>query len=231
MACEATVAADRRIGCIGGPLSRERSLAGGAALPARPMLIAKLGGSLATGGLLPRWIALLAAAPCPVVVVPGGGPFADAVRAAQGPLGFDDATAHRMALLAMAQFGLAIAAAHPRFSVAADESGIRAALRQDKIPVWSPAPMALEAPEIPASWDVTSDSLAAWLAGRLGAAGLLLVKQVDVAPGSTAQSLADLGIVDPCFPAFLRASGARASVAGPADLLAGELRGTPVAPA
>ena len=195
------------------------------------MLIAKLGGSLAAGALLPRWIALFVAAPGPLVVVPGGGPFADAVRAAQGKLGFGDAAAHHMALLAMAQFGLAIAAMHPRFAVAADEPSIRAALRRDAIPVWSPAAMALAAPDIPASWDVTSDSLAAWLAGRLRAPKLLLVKQVDVEPGDTARDLADRGIVDPAFPAFLAASGAQAAIAGPADLARGSLHGTPVASA
>ena len=33
--------------------------------------------------------------------------------------------------------------------------------------------------ELPASWDVTSDSIAAWVAGRVGAGRLVLVKAVD----------------------------------------------------
>ncbi|HET8757356.1 MAG TPA: hypothetical protein VFM58_15160, partial [Solirubrobacteraceae bacterium] len=32
---------------------------------------------------------------------------------------------------------------------------------------------------LPASWDVTSDSIAAWVAGRAGAGRLVLVKAVD----------------------------------------------------
>ena len=34
-----------------------------------------------------------------MIVVPGGGPFADAVRASQAEIGFDDAAAHEMAML------------------------------------------------------------------------------------------------------------------------------------
>jgi 5-(aminomethyl)-3-furanmethanol phosphate kinase len=78
--------------------------------------------------------------------------------------------------------------------------------------------MVLAADEIPASWDVTADSLAAWLAGKLGAARLLLVKQIR--PGGPRVRAADLvaqGLVDARFPDFLRASGACAAVAGPAD--------------
>ena len=40
-----------------------------------------------------------------------------------------------------------------------------------KVPVWLPSAMAIAAPDIPACWDVTSDSLAAWLAGKLGRRG------------------------------------------------------------
>jgi dihydroneopterin aldolase len=70
---------------------------------------------------------------------------------------------------------------------------------------------------IPWSWDVTSDSLAAWLAGRLGAKRVLLVKHADV-PASPlrASALVAGGMLDPAFPRFLRASGADAFIAGPA---------------
>jgi len=53
----------------------------------------------------------------PVLVVPGGGPFADAVRAVDEQVGLDDATAHALALRAMDQLGVLLrrllAAAEP----------------------------------------------------------------------------------------------------------------------
>ena len=71
-------------------------------------LVVKIGGSLWRSPLLARWIAALRAFPGPLTIVPGGGPFADAVRAAQSPMGFSDHVAHKMAVLAMEQYGLAL---------------------------------------------------------------------------------------------------------------------------
>src|SRR6185369_14601723 len=98
-----------------------------------------------------------------IVLVPGGGPFADAVRAAQPRMGFDDGAAHRMALLAMEQYGCALASGRKQFSLADSRAAIDRALELKQVPVWLPTRMALAA-DIPASWEVTSDSLAAWLA-------------------------------------------------------------------
>jgi len=90
-------------------------------------------------------------------------------------------------------------------------------LRSGGVPVWSPAQMIRGEKDIPWCWDVSSDSLAAWLAGRLGAKRVVLVKHADVATGPLrAEDLVAGGILDPAFPRFLRASGAEASIAGPA---------------
>ncbi len=59
------------------------------------------------------WIAALAGSSLPLVVVPGGGPFADAgPRRRTARLGFSDAAAHAMAILAMEQFGQVILDRH-----------------------------------------------------------------------------------------------------------------------
>jgi aspartokinase-like uncharacterized kinase len=76
--------------------------------------------------------------------------------------------------------------------------------------------MLRDAKDVPWSWDVTSDSLAAWLAGRIGATRVLLVKHLHPPPGRLRSAeLVAGGIVDPAFPRFLRASGAHAAIAGP----------------
>lgn len=166
--------------------------------------VVKLGGSHAFSGHLTGWIAAIAGCAGEVVVVPGGGPFADAVRAAQPKMGFCDGAAHHMALLAMEQYGCALASLNGAFVLADSAEAIRRALDENHVPVWMPSRMALAA-NIPRSWDVTSDSLAAWLAGELGARQLLLVKQVRL--GEAALRLSELiarGIIDKAFAEFVK---------------------------
>jgi 5-(aminomethyl)-3-furanmethanol phosphate kinase len=185
---------------------------------ARAVTVVKLGGSHAFAPHLGDWLDALAACGGRVVVVPGGGPFADAVRLAQERLAFGDGAAHHMALLAMEQFGCALASLGRGMTLSRSLAAIRQALRARLVPVWSPTAMVLAAAGIPASWDVTSDSLAAWLAGRLRCRRLLLVKHMESLPaGGGVQELAAAGIVDAAFAAFLGASGADAFIVGPAD--------------
>ncbi|HET7849566.1 MAG TPA: hypothetical protein VFL51_10955, partial [Pseudolabrys sp.] len=139
------------------------------------LTVVKLGGSHLASSHLNAWLDVLASCGGHVVLVPGGGVFADAVRQAQAQLGFDDRAAHHMALLAMEQFGVALSALRAGLRIARSLAEIRNALDSAAVPVWSPAAMALQAAEIPASWDITSDSLAAWLAGQVGAARLTLI--------------------------------------------------------
>jgi len=142
---------------------------------------------------------IVAGARAPVVVVPGGGAFADAVRVAQADLGFSDAVAHRMAILATHQTAHALAALEPRLSPADTVAAIGRALADGRIPVWLPWRLSERDKTIPADWSVTSDALAARLAERLGAAPVVLVKSCTVPPGATLDRLARAGTVDPTF--------------------------------
>lgn len=182
-------------------------------------IIVKLGGSLASSPDLPGWLAALDACSVPLIIVPGGGIFAEAVRATQRKMGFDDEAAHHMALVAMQQYGLALAALWPRLTCVETPTAICWALRLGQVPCWCPASMALAAP-LPKCWDVTSDTLAAWLAAEIRAEKLILIKSVDV-PNVAEAPPAELvagGIVDPLFPHYAAASGADVYIAGPASL-------------
>jgi aspartokinase-like uncharacterized kinase len=95
------------------------------------MWVVKLGGSLAGSERLREWLAALAGQPG-LVLVPGGGPFADAVRAAQGALRFDDATAHHLAMLAMEQYGRALCALQPGLAPAANPERLTSATKVEK---------------------------------------------------------------------------------------------------
>jgi dihydroneopterin aldolase len=199
---------------------------------ARDVTVVKLGGSLASSADLSVWIEAIASHGGALVVVPGGGPFADAVRDAQQRIGFDDDAAHHMALLAMDQYGLALASLDGKLELADSAASIGRLLRTGRVPVWSPTRMVIGARDIPPSWDVTSDSLSAWLAGKLHSRRLILVKHVAGSePSVSAAQLASDGVVDPLFPRFLHASGASGVIAGPSDhrKLAALLDGKPAA--
>lgn len=173
-----------------------------------PPWVVKLGGSLAHAPELKGWIAALAVAGGRGVVVPGGGPFADRVREMQEEWAFDDAAADAMAVLAMDQYGHMLAALDPRLHACESPGDFERVWRNGGIAVWLPRQMTRDAADIPASWDVTSDSLAAWLAGRLGARRLILVKRAELPQGQeSAAELGRLGIVDPMFGRFLAAAG------------------------
>jgi aspartokinase-like uncharacterized kinase len=108
-----------------------------------------------------------------------------------------------MALLAMEQYGRMLAALHPGLRPADSRAAIVRARRAASAAVWMPARMVLGEPRIAASWNITSDSLAAWLADLLQADRLVLVKSVALAGGPIAASaLARRGIVDPAFPDY-----------------------------
>jgi len=196
------------------------------------LAVVKLGGSTAGADEMAVWLAALAGTRLPLVIVPGGGPFADQVRDAQRRLGFSDRAAHVMALLAMEQFGHVILDRHGRFTAAASPHQIEQALAGGKVPVWLPSSLASAEPGIEASWNVTSDALAAWLAGRIGAAALLLVKQTRAFRNlDGVAALAGKGIVDAAFASMLpdglelRLAGPEEAAGAAASLRAGKLPG------
>ena len=194
-------------------------------------IVVKLGGSFAFSTILTDWIRALTSCAGRVVIVPGGGPFADAVRNAQRRMGFDDRAAHLMSLLAMEQYGHALLCCDDLLQPADSVERIERQLAAQRVPVWMPARMAAAAPDVEPSWRVTSDSLAAWLSGMIGADRLILVKHVGAPSGlEQCQDLVAMGVVDEAFPQYLRKAAVSASLVGPADhaILAAAIRcGTP----
>jgi 5-(aminomethyl)-3-furanmethanol phosphate kinase len=109
----------------------------------------------------------------PLIVVPGGAGFADAVREADRRFGLRAAAAHRMAILGMEQFGWLLSELIPGAELSANLAHVSAG----RTTVLLPAALPLD--PLPASWQVTSDSIAAWVADQAGAGRLVLVKEVD----------------------------------------------------
>ncbi|MEE9140686.1 MAG: hypothetical protein V3U18_07900 [Alphaproteobacteria bacterium] len=181
----------------------------------------KLGGSMAVSAVLPAWLEVLSrSGGHPRVIVPGGGPFADQVRQVQKKRPFPDEAAHRMAVLAMEQYGLMLGALAPGFRPAATLDEIRAVQGQGHVPLWMAAKMTAGRGDIPGRWQVTSDSLAAWLAVEANAELLLLVKSAEPPDAGAGGSVpvADLqraGLVDESLASFIRGRDFAVRCVGP----------------
>lgn len=180
-------------------------------------LVVKVGGSLAESGQLARALTDIADARRRVVVVAGGGAFADKVRDLQHALKFNDATAHRLAMLGMHQMAEVFVTTNARFSVADSIADIADVLQAGAIPVWVPLPTLERDASIPADWSITSDGIAARLAELLGGAPLALLKSCDVSLTSDAGALAAEGIVDAAFPEIVARANLDWRVFGPRD--------------
>ncbi len=185
--------------------------------------VVKLGGSLLGSAELPQWLALLAKhGKGKVVIVPGGGVFADAVRLAQNLSQVDDKLAHQLALLAMDQYGLLLAGMQPGLVTAASELEIAERGWQHKTMVWLPSQMVLADASVEQSWQVSSDSLSAWLANKLAANQLLLIKSIDLSPyqqahASMAKRLLSDGVLDERFLDYIAGQAYQTSLLNKAD--------------
>ncbi|WP_296584662.1 aspartate kinase [Xanthobacter sp.] len=171
-------------------------------------LVVKIGGSL-TRGTPPRLLLERLSGRKGLVLVPGGGALADQVRVMQPQMGLSDGSAHRMAILAMEQMAYAFLDMAPSLRPARTPAELTSAAA-DGAALWLSPTMALDAPDIPQSWNVTSDSLALWLAARLAADRLVLIKAPGVQVPRQSDRAADLaawtaaGLVDAAFATMAR---------------------------
>jgi aspartokinase-like uncharacterized kinase len=190
--------------------------------------VVKVGGGLAReagDGALRALCAAIAEAGARhrLLIVPGGGDFARAVRDHDRRFALRPRTAHRMAILAMDQLGWVLADLIPGAARCVDLQSVRGGA----VSVLLPAELLAERDPLPASWAVTSDSIAAWVTGAAGAGRLVLVKPV---PGlyrewpPTGEPIAHLTVdelaalrpagVDAHLPAALRDAGVETWVIG-----------------
>lgn len=197
-----------------------------------PLLVVKIGGSLFKSPILAQWVRALKIYPHRLVLVCGGGPFSNAVRDTQKIMHFNDIAAHKMALLAMEQYAIALNNLF-ELDLASSISEIQKLHDKGNIALWCPSPMTLGACELNPSWNTTSDSLSAWLADQLSASALILIKSLDIKTTHTISELVANEVVDRSFQDYLKKTPAY--VAGPACLQnashllsQGEYPGTPL---
>ena len=159
----------------------------------------KIGGSLYGTQYLIEWLqAISSLSKKKLIIVPGGGPFADQVRLADEKYKLDDSCAHNMAVMAMQQYGSLIASLCPTIVTAKTREKIQLAWQNYKAVVWEPYNMLQDEYELEKSWDVTSDSIAVWLASKLDLKNVLLVKSsIYVSENKGLDELVKSNCVDP----------------------------------
>jgi aspartokinase-like uncharacterized kinase len=113
-----------------------------------------------------------------ILLVPGGGQFADAVLRIQESLSFSDDTAHWMAIMAQDQFGAVLI---DLLSSKYTKADINEFTNSNAAGLFVLLPFSYirEADDLPHTWDVTSDSIALWVGKKTGSEIVILVKSVD----------------------------------------------------
>ena len=167
------------------------------------LTIVKLGGSAAFTPALRHLLTLLEGCGGRVCIVPGGGPFSESVRHAQSDMGFDDEAAHRMAILGMEQYAHALKSLCPSLHAVATRDDILDSSRAGSASLWFPAALLIDDETIDHSWQVTSDSLAVWMAKMCGVGRVVLIKQVERAVETDVLTLSRRGVVDAALPDML----------------------------
>ncbi|MEM3561716.1 MAG: hypothetical protein QXR19_00605 [Candidatus Jordarchaeaceae archaeon] len=112
------------------------------------------------------------------LVVPGGGAFADQVREVYRKFHISEDVAHWSAIFAMDQMGFFFSNFHPNIRIV---NGLEEALQIEvgMIPVLLPSKIMLDDDPLPHSWDVTSDSIAAYIAHITNTKKLFILTDVD----------------------------------------------------
>lgn len=176
---------------------------------ASALRVVKVGGSLLDLAELPqlwrRWRA--EQSPAVDVLIPGGGLLADAIRRADATHRLAAVAAHELAIQCMGVTARLLAAVLPDALLLEQLNGIRgrfAATSQAVVVLdlwgcWCDPQASTMLRRWPASWDVTSDTLAAAVARELTANELVLLKSAD-APTTDLEELSVRGYVDTAFP-------------------------------
>ncbi|MEQ1637694.1 MAG: uridylate kinase [Methylococcales bacterium] len=183
------------------------------------MKVIKLGGSLLKNASLLACLTRIVANPEPSIIVTGGGAFADQVRLSQQQWQFNDTAAHHMAILAMQQMALLVNALQPDWPLLQPLTDLQQWQDKNRIGLWFPDLKLLNEYAIPATWQITSDSLAAWLAGVVGATELIIVKAAQFSATASLAELVSQGILDQAFLNYADPTGFKTTLMNSHDFI------------
>jgi hypothetical protein len=114
-----------------------------------------------------------------LIVIPGGGEFADVVRKLDNRFSLLPSASHRMAILGMDQYGLLLSDLLQGSGIVNKLERLQETLDLGKLPVFLPSTLLFAEDALENSWDVTSDSIAVYVAAQLHVTRTILVTDVD----------------------------------------------------
>jgi len=114
-----------------------------------------------------------------ILVVPGGGKFADVVREFDQQFALSCNISHRMAILGMDQFGLLLSQIIPNSCAIYSLNDAKQLSESKSVPIFLPSQLMFHEDPLENSWTVTSDSIATFIASRLRVSKVILVTAVD----------------------------------------------------
>ncbi len=171
------------------------------------LIVYKIGGSLFELPKLADIIrqVLSQRAQCAALLVVGGGATADIVRDWDQRHSLGEETAHELALAAMDLNAALVSRLISGLREVRSVQQIRAAASDNVVGLLC-ADCFIKSAEaqghraLEQSWRITSDSIAAWTAGVIAAAELVLLKSAPLPPGISLEDAAREGLVDEAFP-------------------------------
>jgi 5-(aminomethyl)-3-furanmethanol phosphate kinase len=147
-----------------------------------------------------------------LVIVPGGGEFADVARKMDKQFALSPSASHRMAILGMDAYGFLLADLIENSSIADTFEKTTQILQNKKLAVFLPSRFMFSEDPLANSWEVTSDAISACIAGRLGVKRILLLTDVDGIFTSDPKKHKDAKLINKISPQELSAQNKRSSV-------------------
>ena len=171
-----------------------------------PRYLCKVGGSLFDWNGFPAQLQrFLNQLDHPVLLLAGGGEPADLVRLWDRLFHLGEQHAHHLAIESMSLTASLLARILPESCVVGDQGQLEAAIKNGQTPILNAANWIdrLEADakiNLPHTWDITSDSIALWLAAEMEIEHLILLKSVDYPVQTSLQMASHEGLIDIGFP-------------------------------
>ncbi len=179
------------------------------------VVVVKVGGSLA---LYPEKLTVLCtkltelSQKHKLIIVPGGGEFADIVRILDKRFSLSCGVSHKMAILGMDQYGLLLSDMIPNSVEVRGLEEIKYSFEIGKIPIFLPSNLLLKDVQLENSWNVTSDAIALYIAKKLETSKVLLITDVDGIYTDDPKTQSDARFIERLSPNELLGMNKRTSV-------------------
>ncbi len=176
----------------------------------KQIILCKVGGSLLDWEELPsRLQQFLNQLNSPVVLLAGGGKCADIVRRWDQLFNLGEEFSHQLAIESMSLTASLLTTIVPKSCLVKNQKQLEAAFINGQIPVldaagWLEQLEATAPVKLPHTWNITSDSIALWLAAEIGMERLILLKSVNYPVGINLKTASSKGLIDVGFPDLFR---------------------------